>query len=140
MPPAEHDVLIHAPIDRVFDVITDYERYPDFLPEMKEVHIVAREANVAIVRFDLELVMRVSYTLRLTAKPPTTLEWTLHEAQMLAESNGGWKLSSEGVHTRARYVLDVKLRGLIPKSVSSRLLGTTLPQTLQRFKDRAEKA
>ena len=32
-----------------------------------------------------------------------------------------------------------KLRGLIPKSVSTRLVGQTLPETLELFKARAER-
>ncbi len=138
MPRAEHEVVINAPIDRVFAVISDYERYPAFLPEMKEVHVISRHDGVAIVRFELELIMRVSYTLRLQEDPPSSISWRLEQAKMLAENNGGWQLTSLGDSTRARYSLEVKLRGLIPKSVSTRLLGTTLPENLARFKARAE--
>jgi ribosome-associated toxin RatA of RatAB toxin-antitoxin module len=138
MPRAEHQVLIDAPIEKVFAIITDYERYPEFLPDMKEVVVVSRHEGVAVVRFELELIMRVSYTLRLVEEPPARLSWTLEEAKMVAENNGGWTLVKEGERTRATYALEVKLRGLIPKSVSTRLLGTTLPQTLERFKARSE--
>lgn len=140
MPKTEETVLIDAPVARVFDVIKDYERYPEFLPEMKEVVVVSRNDGIVVVRFELELIMRVSYTLRLTETPPDRVVWRLEEAKMLAENNGGWQLEAVGDQTRATYSLDVKLRGLIPKSVSTRLLGTTLPQTLQRFKARAESA
>jgi coenzyme Q-binding protein COQ10 len=138
MPRAEHQVVIHAPISRVFGVITDYERYPEFLPEMKEVRVLSRNDGVAVVRFELELIMRVSYTLRLEELPPNTVRWTLEDAKMLAENNGTWRLTADGDKTQAVYALEIKLRGLIPKSVSTRLLGTTLPQTLERFKARAE--
>src|SRR5262245_43010582 len=134
MPIAEHEVVIDAPIERVFSIITDYERYPEFLPEMKEVRVLSRHDGVAVVRFELELIIRVSYTLRLVECAPTGLSWTLEDAKMLAENNGGWRLTKEGDKTRAVYSLEIKLRGLIPKSVSTRLLGTTLPQTLERFK------
>jgi len=138
MPRAEQQVVIDAPVEKVFAVITDYERYPEFLPDMKEVTVLDRNDGVAKVRFELELVMRVSYTLRLVETPPLGLAWTLEEAKMMVENVGGWTLEREGNRTRATYALEVKLRGLIPKSVSTRLLGTTLPQTLERFKARAE--
>jgi uncharacterized membrane protein len=138
MPRTEEQVVMDAPIERVFAVIADYERYPEFLPDMKEVRVLSRHDGVALVRFELELIMRVSYTLRLLEDAPTRVQWTLEEAKMVAENNGGWTLVAEGNRTRATYALEVKLRGLIPKSVSTRLLGTTLPQTLQRFKARAE--
>jgi coenzyme Q-binding protein COQ10 len=138
MPLAEHEVMIEAPVDRVFGVITDYERYPEFLPEMKEVRIVSKIDSVVVVRFELELIMRVSYTLRMTHEAPHRVSWRLEEAKMLAENYGSWTLEGVGSGTRAGYALEIKLRGLIPKSVSTRLLGTTLPQTLERFKARAE--
>lgn len=141
MPKAEEEIVIHAPRSRVFEVITDYESYPEFLPDMKVVTVESREGNVAVVSFELELVMRVSYTLRLTESPPHKIRWSLERAKMITENEGGWDLTEtpEG-HTHARYGLEIKLRGLIPKSVSTRLLGQTLPQTLERFKARAEGA
>ncbi len=138
MPNAQEHILIDAPIERVFSVITDYPRYPEFLPEMKEVQVLSRHDGVVVVRFELELLMRVSYTLRLIEDAPSSVRWSLEEAKMLAENDGGWRLEVEDGKTRATYSLEIKLRGLIPKSVSTRLLGTTLPQTLQRFKARAE--
>jgi coenzyme Q-binding protein COQ10 len=138
MPTAEQQVVIDAPVERVFATIIDYERYPEFLPDIKQVHVLERHDGLAVVRFELELIMRVSYTLRLSEEPPYRLSWTLEQAKMLAENNGGWTLVREGEKTRATYALEVKLRGLIPKSVSTRLLGTTLPETLDRFKARAE--
>lgn len=139
MAKAESEVVIHAPRERVFEVITDYEKYPEFLPDMKAVVVRSRQNGVAVVSFELELIMRISYTLRLDETPPDGLRWTLEEAKMMKENTGGWTLTQtpEG-HTQARYGLEIKLRGLIPKSVSTRLIGQTLPETLQRFKARAE--
>src|SRR5690349_2820588 len=139
MPRAEHRVLIQAPIERVFDVIVDYERYPEFLPELKSVTLESRDDGVALVRFEVELIVRVVYTLRLIEDPPTRVTWSLHEGKMIASNDGAWELERVGEQTtRASYGLDVKLAGMIPKSVSTRLMGTNLPQMLERFKTRAE--
>ena len=138
MPRAEQQIAINAPIERVYAIVLDYESYPDFLPDMKAVTVESRHDGIAIVRFELELIMRVSYSLRLVEEPPYRVSWTLHEAKMLAENNGDWVLTRDGDRTLATYALEVKLRGLIPKSVSTRLLGTTLPEMLERFKTHAE--
>ncbi|MEZ4273374.1 MAG: SRPBCC family protein [Myxococcota bacterium] len=132
-------VLIEAAPVRVFTVITDYPRYPEFLPEMRRVEVQRRESGMVQVRFELELVMRVSYVLELIESPPHTLRWSLIEGRMMEKNDGAWELeeTASGA-TQATYSLDVKLRGLIPKSVSTRLVGETLPSTLARFKQRAE--
>lgn len=139
MTEAAADIVIAAPIDRVFDVIADYERYPEFLPEIKSVQVESRVDEVATVTFELELIMRLSYTLRLVAERPSRLRWTLERGKMMTENNGGWDLApTQDGHTKAIYSLELKLKGLVPRSVSTRLAGQTLPQTLQRFKARAE--
>lgn len=135
----EESIVIQAPIERVFSVITDYEAYPEFLPDMQAVHVLMRHDDVVVARFELELMMRFDYTVRLQEEPPHGVTWSLQEAKALLRNDGGWRLeAAEGGATRAVYWVDVELRGLIPKSVRERLLGRTLPQTLERFKKRAE--
>ncbi|OGQ83137.1 MAG: hypothetical protein A2289_02215 [Deltaproteobacteria bacterium RIFOXYA12_FULL_58_15] len=138
MPLVEQDVVIDAPIERVFDVITDYESYPEFLPEMRHVQLVSRNEEIAIVSFELEIIMRVGYTVRIIEDRPGSVTWTLQDAKMMSVNNGGWKLQARGNQTHVTYGLEIRLRGLIPKSVSTRLMGTTLPNTLACFKARAE--
>ncbi|MBN1960663.1 MAG: SRPBCC family protein [Deltaproteobacteria bacterium] len=138
MTQVQQEILINAPIECVFNIITDYENYSDFLPDMKSVTVESRKDGIALVRFEIELIMRVSYTLRLVEEPPRRLSWTLHYAKMISLNNGSWELEPKDDKTLARYALEVKLRGLIPKSVSTRLLGTTLPDMLQRFRNHAE--
>lgn len=138
MPGVERTIQIRAPIDTVFDVITDYEKYPDFLPETQAVSILENKSGIKVVRFELELVMRIHYTLKMTEASPDRVAWTLVDSNMLKRNEGAWSLRSTGDGTEATYGLEVKLRGIIPKSVSTRLMGTTLPMTLDRFKKRAE--
>jgi ribosome-associated toxin RatA of RatAB toxin-antitoxin module len=139
MAKTEQSIVIDAPIEKVFDIIVDYEKYPEFLPEMRSAQVHSRTDGIAEVTFELEIIMRLGYTLRLVEERPHQVSWTLKAAKMMSANNGGWKLEAMGPSsTRATYGLEIKLRGLIPKSVSTRLTGVTLPNTLQRFKERAE--
>ena len=141
MPRAESEIIIQAPIEQCYDVIVDYERYPEFLPEMKAVRVESRRDGISVVRFEVELLMRISYSLRILEQRPSSISWTLSEARMLEENQGGWDLEpTPDGRTQVRYGLEIKLRGLIPKSVSTRLVSETLPLTLRRFKARAEGA
>lgn len=136
---ARETISIAAPLARVWSVITDYERYPEFLPEMNTVRVVSRHDNVVNAQFELEIMgMRLSYQLRLQEEPRGNVAWSLVESKMMKANNGGWHLEADGDKTKATYALDVELRGLMPKSVRDRLVGMTLPQTLARFKQRAE--
>lgn len=141
MPISSHQVVVRAPPASVFQVITDYQRYPEFLPELRRVEVVSRNRNdgVAVVRFEVQLIVHVEYTLRLVEDPPFQVSWSLAAGKMLERNDGRWLLTPvEANQTNVSYELDVQLAGQIPKSISSRLMGDTLPQMLARFAARAE--
>lgn len=139
MPRAEREILIDAPIEHVFDVIADYERYTEFLPETRDVRLLSRHDGIAVVRFELQLIMRIVYTLRIVEEARQGVRWSLADGRLMTQNDGAWALEQVTPRqTRAKYSLSITLAGMIPKSVSDRLLGETLSQTLSRFKARAE--
>ena len=139
MASAQEEITISASTETVYDVITGYERYGEFLPEIVGAEVLSKEDGLCVVRFELEIVMRLSYTLELREEHNKTVKWTLREAKMMSSNDGLWTLRDNGDGTtHATYSVDVRLPGLIPKSVSDRLTGITLPETLRRFKDRCE--
>ena len=135
----EEKRIVAAPMDVVLGVITDYERYPEFLPEMGLVRVVSRDDTAVVVEFQLEFIMKVTYQIRITETPPDAVSWVLEESRMMSVNDGSWKLKSlDDGTTEVVYGLKVELKGRIPDSVSDRLTEKALPQTLARFKDRAE--
>lgn len=140
MSAAEQQIRIDAPIQTVFGVVTNYTQYPEFLPEMRHVELVTEYEGVRVVRFEIELIMRLSYVLRLEEKSPTRVSWTLQEGKLFSHNTGGWDLAEQGQGvTLATYRIDLGLKGLIPRSVTNKLVGKTLPETLARFRARSEK-
>jgi len=122
-----------------FSVIRDYEKYPEFLDEMESVRIIRSEGGVSDVEFTLNVIKRVTYTLRLTENPAGDgLRWELVEG-MFKSNSGGWALESlpDG-RTGAVYDVEVAVGIFVPGSIVNRLVGKTLPATLKAFKRRAE--
>ena len=122
-----------------FEVIRDYESYPAFLPDMEAVRVLSREGPVAEVEFTLNVIKRVTYTLRLTEDPPCAgLHWELVEG-MFKSNTGRWTLEGlDSGGTRATYEVEVAVGIFVPGAIVNRLVGKTLPATLQAFKGRAE--
>ena len=139
MPVTEKTIIIEAPMDKCFEVIVDYQRYPDFLSEMSRVTLLRREQDYAVATFELDLMVRVKYTLRLFEQPPSAVRWSLERGKIMRVNNGWWNLKDLGSgRTEATYRLELELKGLIPGSVTTKLAGTTLPSTLEAFKRRIE--
>lgn len=137
---AEHTMDVNAPPAVLFDIITDYERYPEFLDGFKSAKVLERGEGYAIARFTLDLIKTVHYTIRLTEKKPDSVSWTLVESNLLKVNNGGWTLVElPGGRTRVTYRLEVGIGRFVPKMITDRLSGSTLPVTMKAFKERAEK-
>jgi ribosome-associated toxin RatA of RatAB toxin-antitoxin module len=136
---AEQSIIINAPPQAIYDVIVDYERYPEFLSEVESIKILKRNGNVVDVEYTVNVIKRVSYILRLTGTPHTSVRWSLVKASFMKSNEGGWALEDLGDgRTKATYGLQVKVSRLVPGRVVDKLAGSTLPATLQAFKERAE--
>ncbi len=136
---ATASIDIEAPIKQVFEVISDFEAYPDFLPETREVVIEKQSGKQARVTFKINLIKKISYTLDIKLNPPSGLSWSLVEGDMMKANNGQWKLqeTKKGV-TKATYEIDMDLGGIVPKAISNKLIGSNLPTMMKQFKERVE--
>lgn len=130
---------MNATPEKVMAVISDFESYTEFLPEIRGVDILSRENNVSTVRFELQMLMKVSYTLTLTQLGNTSLTWELSGSKLLKKNTGYWKLQcNDDGSTDVTYGIDLELAGKLPASVNQRMAGQALPDTLARFKARVE--
>lgn len=141
MPGTQQSIEINAPIETVFDVICDYEKYPQFLDDVSKVKLISRGEGSAVMEQTLSLIKEVTMRLRLTEERPTKVSWVTESgSRFLKKNDGGWVLEDlGGGRTRATYGLDVEVGGIwVPKKIVDKMSGSTLPKTLQAFKARAE--
>jgi ribosome-associated toxin RatA of RatAB toxin-antitoxin module len=56
-------------------------------------------------------------------------------------NSGGWDLTpiADGKHTHALYFIEVQVGMFVPGSIMRSLVGRTLPDTVRRFKEEAER-
>lgn len=128
---------IQAPRAVVFEVISDLESYPEFVPATKEVVITKHEPLEA--RFVIQLVKEVRYRLRFQLFSPEELQWEMIEGEWMNKNSGYWKLDSlSETETEAEYGADVQFGWLVPSGVVDMLTEQQLPALLKAFKKRAE--
>lgn len=141
MPGATRTIVINAPVEKVFDVITQYDRYPEFLPEVKEVRAANRQGNTLELHYKVDVMKTIRYSIRVTEERPRRMAWTFIEGEMMKDNKGSWVLEPEGEgKTRATYNVEMALGLLVPKAVVNALVDTSLPKMLEAFKRRAEGA
>lgn len=136
---ASKTITIDAPVEKVFETITAYETYPQFLSEVKELKTSNRTGNQVDVHYKVEVMKSIRYTLRMKEEPPRKVSWSLVEGEFMKENHGSWTLEPEGEgKTKATYSIEMKLGALVPGSIVKALVETSLPKMMDAFKKRAE--
>src|SRR4051794_1552426 len=139
------EIVIDAPVEKLYQVIVDYGRYPEFVPGIKGCRVVREGPPERHVQYELDVgIRRISYVLRHQEVHPTRVTWSLVSGDMMQVSNGSWHLSAQGDRTKALYSVEIQVAKppLVPQAlvdrISDEMTRVQLPRTLQAFKVRAE--
>ncbi|MFL5369600.1 MAG: type II toxin-antitoxin system RatA family toxin [Myxococcales bacterium] len=139
MAKTERSVVIRASPEKVFEVISDFEKYPEFLPEVKKVKVESAQGDVKDVTYTIDIKAKlISYTLRHTPKRPHELSWTMVRGEMMKGNDGAWVLKAVAEGTEATYKIDLRLGALVPSMIERKLAEQSLPGLLENFKKRIE--
>jgi ribosome-associated toxin RatA of RatAB toxin-antitoxin module len=103
---------IHAPLDRVWALVEDVPRAPDWQGGLKAIRVLERDGDGRAVLCETESdakVRSIKSNVRFTYDGPTTLTWTQEKGE-LKSVDGRWELEDlGGERTRATYRLEVEL-------------------------------
>jgi coenzyme Q-binding protein COQ10 len=142
MAQASKSVTVNVPPEKFFEVVADYAKYPEFLPEVKKVVVGAGQGDAKDVTYTVDIKAKViNYTLRHTAERPNVLRWTMIKGEMMKGNDGSWTLKpgAKPDTTDATYNIDLRLSALVPGFIEKALAEQSLPSLLANFKARAEK-
>ena len=87
MPAATRSIVIDTPPDRLFDLIVDYDRYVEFLPEVKEAKSFNRRGNEVDVAYGIDVVKRIHYTLHHVEERPRAVRWTFVKGELMRDNH-----------------------------------------------------
>lgn len=133
-------IAIKAPKEKVFDIVSDFGRYPDFIPEVEDVKVLSKTKARAKATFTVNLMKMISYTLDLRLSPPDKIAWTLIEGEFMDSNDGSWVFTSlEKNLTDAAFSIDVGFPFWVPTSLAEGAIKSTMPKMMKHFKTEAEK-
>ena len=138
MAETERTIDVGATPGDLYAVITGYADYAEFLPEIERATVLSRDGGTVRVQFVLNIIKRITYTLDLVEEPPLAVRWSLVDGDLRANA-GSWSLVPTSSGVRATYKVEVEVGMFVPGAIVSRLVGETLPATLQAFAARAER-
>src|SRR5262245_57963877 len=113
--------------ERLFETVTDFEQYTDWVPDLKAVEIVSRDADGRAVEVRYRAAAmgrRTSYTLRYDySHAPRALPWKLVEGDIMRRLDGSYEFSpvdGDPERTDVVYRLTVELIVPLPAFVKRR--------------------
>lgn len=140
-------IQVHAPLDRVAAVISDFPRYPEWVEAAKQVEVVEEyeDGYAAQVRFVIDAgVMADEYTLEYAYSDDLSrIEWHLVAPSKTQKSQrGSYDLVDDGTGTTTvTYTLEVELSigmlGMFRRKAEKMIMDTALKQLKRRVESLA---
>ena len=128
--------LFDGNIETVFQNLTRYQLYPEYLPGVTSMEILegSPEQKECTIRYELNLIKKFYYVLSQKQNKPDSIAWSLVESNLMKLNQGSWTLKQgdEG-KTLATYDLEIKVKGLIPRAVTDKLAEKSLPAMFAGF-------
>ena len=152
--------VIGAPSARIFDVLSDYSRYPEFMPYVTKNEIVKNEAGELWVFQQLNLPWPISdryYTIHLlddlscAAQGAYRLQWNLVRAdpslrkgvgEPMLVNVGAWELQPDnaGTSTHVTYFIHTDPGGALPVWAINMANNVAIPKVIEAVRQRVKEA
>lgn len=130
-----------VPATKFYQAVVDYKNYSQFVPGVDSIEVLNEAPEGATVKFNINVIKKISYTLKLTHKPNEEVNWSLVTGDYMKTNNGRWQLKDLGNgKTQVTYSLEIEVKGFIPglSLIEKGLVETNLPMTMNSFAKRAE--
>jgi len=137
MASAETSEVFNCDLEEFYEIITDYESYSDFLPEVKSCKVIKKLKNKKLVEYKVSVIKDFTYRLWMDeSKAPKQLTWELESGDLFKVSNGKWNLKKKGKKTEATYWVEAKFKMFVPSPVSKKLVSVSLPNMMKAYQKR----
>lgn len=127
---------VEATPQRCFDVAVDFEKYPEWAKDVKDVKVVERDAQGRPhhVEYRAAAMGRsVTYTLEYDySEAPAAFSWTLVVGDLMKRLDGTYRFDADADGARVTYELAVDLAlplpGLVKRRAEGRIVGSALKE------------
>ncbi len=139
MATASRTEIVDVDINKLYDVIVDYAKYPDFVDGVSSTKVLSQNETSAKVEYSVNLIKSFKYTLATTQSRPTKVSWVLESGDLFKKNDGNWTLKDLGNgKTEVTYSLEVDFKMFAPNAILSALTEKNLPVMMQSFFKRAK--
>lgn len=139
MAQADYQETLSVDRRKLFEAITRYEDYPQFVDGVKKVEVERKGPGKARVRYFVSMMKDIDYTLDHEEDPEKgVVTWKLVTSDFMAKNEGRWTLTEPSPgKTAVGYAIDIDFNFPVPGFILSKLVKGSLPSMVKGFAKRA---
>lgn len=125
--------------EEFFKVVADYEKYPEFLPEIKSVKILKNDGGKKQMEYSVSMIKTFKYKIESEEVAPSKVEFKFTEGDVFKTMKGLWTIKPAGDKCEVEYHLTATFGLFMPSTIEKTLVTVSLPQMMINFKNRIKK-
>jgi coenzyme Q-binding protein COQ10 len=132
MPAGSFSIQSDLKSEDLMATILDFGSYPDFIDVVDKVETRLDGPPVWEVYFEIKVIRKLTYTLRLEKKNNNEVSWSLIDGFFITNS-GCWKLTPNAQGTEVFYQVSMQMDTFLPSMIKKTLSAQLLPRTVNAF-------
>ncbi len=136
MAAAKQTEIFNCSVEDFYKIISDYEKYPEFLSEVKSCKILKSDGNRKLVEYKVSVIKTFTYTMSMKEEAPYSISWDFAGGDLFKVSTGSWKLEDQAGKTKATYSVDAEFSLFVPGPVAKTLISVNLPSMMSAYHKR----
>jgi len=128
--------LFNCTPEEFFKLVSDYEKYPEFLPEVKSVKIYKNSGGVKEMEYHVSLIKTFKYKLKAKEVPNESVSFEFIGGDVFKTMKGTWTIKDQGGKSAVDYNVEATFGMLVPESMAKPLVSANLPMMMSNFKKR----
>ena len=135
MPGTQHTEVFNCTPDEFYAIVTDYEKYPEFLQEVKDCKVVKKDGDRQLVEYQVSVIKTFKYQLWMT-HAPHVVSWTFAGGDIFKTNSGSWKIEDQAGKAKVTYAVDATFGVFVPGMIAKTLLNVNLPAMMSAYHKR----
>lgn len=138
MAQVNHVEVFNCTPEEFFAILQDYEKYPEFLKEVKSCRVLDTNGSEKTVEYKVSVVKDLTYVNKQTENPPHEVAWKFQRGDLFKSMEGSWKLVNLNGKTKATYTINAEFGMFVPGMIVKTVLSANLPAMMQAYHKRVK--
>ncbi|MGZ3691504.1 MAG: type II toxin-antitoxin system RatA family toxin [Pseudobdellovibrio sp.] len=129
--------VFNCSVEEFYNIVSDYEKYSEFLPEVKSVKVY-KTTEPKEMEYHVSLIKTIKYKLKLKEEKNKLVSFEFIGGDVFKAMKGAWTFEDQGGKCAVEYKVEASFGMLVPESMAKTLVSANLPIMMSNFKKRVK--